>query len=75
MPTTQGGDPLNPNSSTHHGWNSPHADYNETMRNSVRRLEAEAIKNNWDQAKIQQEIQKLQAESEKKLKNGELQCG
>ena len=75
LPTVAGGDPLHPNSSTHHGWNTTHSDYNTSMKAKVDALETRSIKESWSPDKIQQEIQKLQDTTKQNLQNGKTLCG
>jgi hypothetical protein len=74
LPTTAGGNPLYPNSSTHDGWNSTHSNYNQTMTNQVRALETQAQAEGWSQSRIQSEIQKLQNETKTDLNEGRIKC-
>ena len=75
LPKVEGADLAHPNSSTHHGWNKAHSDYNNTMKIKVEQLEIRANANNWNPEKTQSEIQNLQSNTKNKLQRGDMRCG
>jgi RHS repeat-associated protein len=75
LPTTPGGNPNNPNSSTHHGWNDAHKEYNRQIGDMLDDLDRQANAQGWDKTRSAQELADTQRQLKEDLKSGTRKCG